>query len=214
MNITNQEIEKYCEMHTSALSELFDELKSITYANTSAPNMQVGRIEARFLRFLIKLSGAKKILEIGTFTGFSALAMAEALPADGEVTTCEIDPRPLLVANVFWSRSAHGNKIKAIEGPALETIEKLPKGSFDFIFIDADKNNYPAYWRHALQLISPTGLIVIDNVLWGGKVLNTNSTDKRDIAVQELNELAINHPDLEVVMLPIRDGILLARYKD
>lgn len=210
IEIVNEAIDKYCFEHTTPLGPLFDELTQVTREKTRAPQMQVGRIEGSFLKLLVGISGARRVLEFGTFTGYSALAMAEALPEDGKLITCDIDPHATKIAREFWDRSPHGKKIELMLGPAIETVEKL-EGPFDFVFIDADKANYINYWEASLRKLRPGGLIVVDNVLWDGRVLNPQ--DKSDHAIANFNEHALKDSRVEIVMLPVRDGMLLARKK-
>lgn len=208
MNITPKEIEDYCRLHTTALPKVFDELREDTYANLGQPQMQVGLLEGRFLGMLVSLTGAKRVLELGTYSGFSALAMASALPEDGELITCDIDERPLKFARKAWEASPHGRKIKFRLGPGLETIKTL-QGPFDLVFMDADKENYENYWEAVIPLVRPGGLIVVDNVLWSGTVLNPKEKSDKEIAA--FNERARKDERVEKVMLPVRDGMLLAR---
>ena len=170
--------------------------------------MLVGPLEAAFLKTLIQAIGAQRVLEIGTFTGYSALAMAEALPDDGQVITCEIDPDTASMAHTFWDRSPYGKKIEVRIGPALDTLTTL-SGSFDLIFIDADKINYVGYYRRGLELLSPRGVILIDNVLWSGDVLNETSPDPSTAAIQELNRFVASDPRVLAVLLPLRDGVFM-----
>jgi caffeoyl-CoA O-methyltransferase len=208
MNITDAAIETYCRAHTSPLPELFDRLREVTYAETTAPEMQVGLLEGRLLGFLVALTGAKRVLEFGTFTGYSSLAMASALPDDGKVVTCDIDPRATSIARRFWEQSPHGKKIELRLGPGLETLKTLT-GPFDLVFIDADKGNYENYWEGALPLVKTGGLLVVDNVLWSGKVLHPQ--EKSDKEIHAFNERARRDERVEILMLPVRDGVLLAR---
>jgi caffeoyl-CoA O-methyltransferase len=208
MNITPKEIEDYCRDHTTPLPAVFDELRKATYEKLSAPQMQVGLLEGRFLGFLVSLTGAKRVLEFGTFSGFSGLAMASALPEDGELVTCDVDPKATNLAKEFWSKSPHGKKIQLKLGPALETVKTLT-GPFDMAFIDADKSNYENYWEASLSLLRPGGLIVVDNVLWSGRVLNPQ--EKSDKEINAFNRKAHEDKRVEVLMLPVRDGMLLAR---
>ena len=140
------EIERYCREHTVPESPLLRELAAETYARTDFPEMLVGHLEGAFLRMLVRLVRAKRVLELGTFTGYSALAMAEALPEDGELITCDIDPVVTEIAKRYWRRSPRGKNIKLRLGPALETLKTI-KGPFDLVFIDADKKNYINYWE-------------------------------------------------------------------
>ena len=174
--------------------------------------MLVGPLEAAFLKTLIQAIGAKRVLEIGTFTGYSALAMAEALPEDGQVITCEIDPDTASMAHTFWDRSPHGKKIEVRIGPALDTLTTLT-GLFDLVFIDADKINYIEYYLAGLELLSPRGVILIDNVLWSGDVLNATSQDPATAAIQELNGVVAADPRVVAVLLPLRDGVFMITRK-
>jgi caffeoyl-CoA O-methyltransferase len=155
----------------------------------------------------VRLLRAKRILELGTFTGYSSLIMAEGLPDDGKVITCDIDPVTTEIAKKYWSRSPHGKKIELKLGPALETVKTIV-GLFDLVFIDADKVNYINYWELCLPKIRRGGLLVIDNVLWSGSVLNPE--DETERAIAEFNKHVSNDERVEVVMLPIRDGVTLA----
>lgn len=206
--ITDPQIEQYCVSHTTALANYFKELTKDTQLKTTAPQMQVGPLEGSFLKMLVALTGAKRVLELGTFTGYSAMAMAEALPPDGKMITCDIDPINTKMAREYWMKSPHGSKIELCLGPGLETIGKL-SGSFDLVFIDADKGNYINYWEACVPKLPIGGLIVVDNVLWSGRVLNPKEESDRQISA--FNEHALKDLRMESVMLPVRDGMLLAR---
>lgn len=207
-DIVDPAIEDYCARHTTPLSGIFSELKEETYAQMTAPHMQVGILEGSFLKMLVTIGQARRVLEVGTFTGYSALAMAEGLPAEGKLITCDVDPRATEMAKKYWARSPHGAKIELKLGPALETIESL-SGEFDFAFIDADKGNYINYWEAILPRLRIGGLIAVDNVLWSGRVLDPQ--EKSDHHIVDFNAHARKDPRVEIVMLTIRDGILLAR---
>ncbi len=210
MDIVNPDLETYCHAHTTPRGALFDELRDVTRARMASPHMQVGRVEGAFLKTLVALTSAKRVLEIGTFTGYSALCMAEALPEDGELITCDIDPEATGIARSFFDRSPHGKKIIIRLGPALETIASLPKDPpFDLVFVDADKGHYGDYYEAALPLLRKGGLLVGDNTLWSGKVLSPTSTD--DHAIVSFNERVNRDPRVENVLLSIRDGMMLAR---
>jgi caffeoyl-CoA O-methyltransferase len=170
--------------------------------------MLCGVLEGRFLKMMVLMSQATRILEIGTFTGYSALSMAEALPENGRLTTLDIDPESVALAKRFFERSEHGRKISVLQGPALESLRSLP-GPFDLAFIDADKLNYPNYYEAVLPKIKTGGLILIDNVLWGGAVLNPQTEE--DKAITELNDTIAQDERVDRVLLPIRDGIFLVR---
>ena len=172
--------------------------------------MQVGNLEGSFLKLLVKISKAKRILEIGTFTGYSALAMAEAMPAGGRLVTCDIDDQTTVIAREFWGNSPHGGKIELRLGPALETIRKI-RGPLDFVFIDADKTNYIHYWNACIPKMRRGGLILADNVLWSGKVLCPRDSTTR--AIVAFNRHVAKDKRVEAVMLTVRDGITLAYKK-
>jgi caffeoyl-CoA O-methyltransferase len=208
MHLVDKKIEDYCRAHTSALPKVFDELKEATYSEMKIPQMQVGLLEGRFLSLLVAITGAKRVLEFGTFTGFSSLAMAQSLPEDGRVTTLDVDDRATSMAKRYWAKDPNGKKIELILGPALESLEKL-SGPFDLVFMDADKQNYIHYWENVLPKVRRGGLIVVDNVLWSGNVLNPQEKSDHDIV--DFNKHARKDPRVEMVMLPVRDGMLLAR---
>jgi len=210
VNIISPELELYIEQHTRARPPLFDELRDVTYASMRSPNMQVGRVEGTFLKMLVTLLGARRVLEIGTFTGYSSLCMAEALPDDGQLFTLDIDPVATNVARSFFERSPHGKKITLHLGDALETLRSLPADQpFDLAFIDADKARYTSYFEAVLPRLRRGGLIVADNTLWSGRVLSPESTD--DHGIVRFNDHVMNDPRVENVLLSIRDGMMLAR---
>jgi len=204
MNFIDENIEEYAFDHTSYEGDLLRQLEEETYKKLEIPQMTTGRIEARLLKLLARLVGAKRILEIGTFAGYSALSMAEALPEEGELVTCEMDPEAIIFAKKYFDLSSHGKKITLIEGPALESLKKI-SGPFDMAFIDADKENYNNYYEAILPLIRSGGLMAIDNVLWSGRVLDPQ--DKSDKAIHQLNERVIQDERVESVLLTVRDGL-------
>jgi len=205
--IVGEQVEGYAEEHTTPLGELFERLAEETRAKTSAPQMMVGRIEGRFLATIVRLSGARRILEFGTFTGYSSISMASALPADGRIITCDVDPEATAIARRYIDESGHGDKIEIRLGPALETIETL-EGLFDLVFIDADKPNYRAYYEAALPLLAEDGLIIADNVLWSGRVVEEDG-DESTRAIKEFNEHVRGDSRVVSVMLTVRDGMTL-----
>ncbi len=204
------EIEAYAEAHSWAESEGCGVLREETYGNMECPQMVVGPLEGAFLKIMARLVRAKRVLEIGTFTGYSALCFAEALPDDGVVITCDIDPGSTAMARKHFARSPHGRKIDLRVGPALETLRDLV-GPFDLIFIDADKINYVNYYHRALDLISPHGVILIDNVLWSGEVLHQQPPDPSTAAIQELNRLIASDARVTAVLVTLRDGVFVIR---
>ena len=204
MDFIDEKIEQYAFDHTSEEGELLRRLEKETYEKLEIPQMTTGRIEARLLKLLARLVGAQRILEIGTFAGYSALSMAEALPEEGTLVTCEEDPVAIAFAQKYFSESPHGKKIKQMEGPALESIKKLT-GTFDMAFIDADKINYSNYYEAILPMIRPGGLIAVDNVLWSGRVLDPQ--DESDRAIHQFNERVVKDQRVESVLLTVRDGL-------
>lgn len=159
---------------------------------------------------MAQLVGSKRVLEIGTFTGYSALCFAEALPDDGTVITCDIDPETTEFAKQYWTQSPVGQKIEVHLGPALETLAQL-KGPFDVIFIDADKINYVNYYQRGLELLASNGVMLIDNVLWNGDVIIHPPLDDSTAAIQELNRVVAADDRVSSVLVTIRDGVLVIR---
>ena len=203
----NEAVEQFAHDHTQPESDLFRRLRDETYATMRGPQMQVGRIEGRFLKMLVRLTGARSILEIGMFTGYSALMMAEGLPDDGHLITCDVDPKAEAIARHYFNESPDAHKIEIRIGPALDTIKSL-SGPLDMVFIDADKTNYSNYYEAVMPLVRPGGLIVADNVLWSGRVLDPKSDD--DHAIVAFDKLVQADPRVESVCLTVRDGMMLA----
>ena len=209
-NLVSADIEAYAQAHSMPESDLCRALREETQRRMEAPQMMVGPLEGAFLKMMAQLVGARRVLEIGMFTGYSALCFAEALPADGTVITCEVDEASAALARQYFARSPLGKKIEIRMGPALDTMRALT-GPFDLIFIDADKVNYLNYYRRALDLLSPTGVILIDNVLWDGDVLKQPPPDEKTAAIQELNRVVAADPRVSAVLVTIRDGVLVVR---
>lgn len=209
-NLIPEAIERYAEEHTEAVDPLFEELREETHRAMSSPGMQVGRVEGTFLKALTALSGARRALEIGMFTGYSGLMIAAGLPEDGELVTCDVDPKAEAVARRYFARSPHGKKITVRMGPALATIATL-KGPIDFVFLDADKENYSNYYDAVFPLLSPGALLVADNVLWSGKVLEPKEATDR--AIVAFNDKVAADTRVEKVLLTVRDGMFLIRRK-
>jgi caffeoyl-CoA O-methyltransferase len=203
----NEAVEQFAHDHTKPESDLYHRLRDETYATMSSPQMQVGRIEGRFLKMLVRLTGARSILEIGMFTGYSALMMAEGLPDDGRLITCDVNPKAEAIARRYFDESPDRHKIEIRMGPALDTIKSLSE-PIDMVFIDADKTNYSNYYEAVMPLVRPGGLIVADNVLWSGRVLDPKSDD--DHAIVAFDKLVQADPRVENVCLTVRDGMMLA----
>jgi caffeoyl-CoA O-methyltransferase len=209
VSLVQPEIEEYSVAKSEPTAALLQELVQTTCAKTgSRSEMLCGPLEGRFLKLMVQVIGAVRVLEIGMFTGYSALSMAEGLPADGELVTCELDETFISIAHSFFARSPHGKKIKIAEGPALDSLKKL-NGPFDLAFIDADKVNYPNYYEAVLSLLRSGGVILIDNVLYEGHALKPNCNNSRAIAA--LNDRIASDERVDRVMLPIRDGVYLIR---
>jgi caffeoyl-CoA O-methyltransferase len=206
------EIESYAQAHSIPESDVARTLREETQRTMEYAQMLVGPLEGAFLKMMAQLVGAKRVLEIGMFTGYSALCFAEAIPDDGRVVTCEIDESSAALGRKHFANSPHGKKIEIRIGPALETMREL-SGPFDVIFIDADKVNYLNYYRRALDLLSLTGVILIDNVLWDGDVLKQPPPDEKTAAIQELNRTVAGDPRVTAVLVTIRDGVLVIRKK-
>lgn len=204
------EIEAYAEAHSWAESDVCRALREETHRSMECPQMVVGALEGAFLKMMTQVVQARRVLEVGTFTGYSALCFAEALSGDGQIITCDIDERSVALAKTYWAKSPYGGKIETRLGPALETLRTL-SGPFDLIFIDADKINYLKYYRRALELISPHGVILIDNVLWSGEVLRPDGVESSTAAIQELNRVIASDRRVNAVLVTIRDGIFVVR---
>lgn len=210
MKFLPPEIEAYAHDHTRPRPALFDELRDYTFEHAELPQMQVGRIEGALLKMLAALVGARRVLEIGTYTGYSALCLAEALPDDGRVITCDRSEEFTAIARRFWDRSPHGNKIELRLGDGLETVKSLASGEpFDMVFLDADKVRYPDYYDAIIPILNVGGLLVVDNVLWSGQVLAPESDASKAIAA--LNERVLGDDRVDNVLLPVRDGVNLVR---
>jgi caffeoyl-CoA O-methyltransferase len=207
MTLVPAAIEAYAAEHSQPVAPLFEALREETYASMSSPQMQVGPLEGNFLRLLVKLSGARRALEIGMFTGYSGLMIAEGLPEDGTLVTCDVDPKAEAIARRVFAKSPVGRKIEIRMGPALETLKTL-RGPLDFVFLDADKENYLAYYQGVLPLLRPGGLLVADNTLWSGRVLAPESAS--DQAIVAFNQAVARDPRVDKVMLTVRDGMTLA----
>lgn len=206
------EIEAYAQAHSMPESAVCRALREETLRTMEYAQMLVGPLEGAFLKMMAQLVGAKRVLEIGMFTGYSALCFAEAIPDDGTVITCEVDEESAAVARRYIAQASCGKKIEIRMGPALDTMRTLT-GPFDVIFIDADKINYLNYYRRAMDLLSSHGLILIDNVLWNGDVLKQPPPDEKTAVIQELNRTVSADPRVTAVLVTIRDGVLVIRKK-
>ncbi len=209
IDITPPEIEAYAAAHTSSVPDLLLELEQRTKDEFGAlATMLSGQTVGHLLQMLVFATSARRVLEIGMFAGYSAQMMAAALPGDGRLLTCDLNPKAIALAKEFFARGPHDHKIEVREGPALDTMKALEPG-FDLVFIDADKGNYINYYEAALPLLSPRGLIAVDNVLWSGNVLDPKQPD--DHAIVAFNDHVRADPRVTCVMLPVRDGVTLIR---
>lgn len=209
--LVDEAIEDYAYLQTGAEPPLLQELIDQTNLNMGWPQKLSGRLVGRTLKLLSAMARPKQALEIGMFTGYSALSIAEGMPSDGRLVCCETNPRAIEFAKGFFDRSEHGHKIEVVFGRALETIESLDM-QLDFTFIDADKRNYLNYYERVKEMTRPGGLIVLDNVLWSGKVLQPES-EIDDILVETNRRIAAD-PDVENVFLTLRDGLNVVRKRD
>lgn len=175
--------------------------------------MQISADQGQFMALLIRLMGAARVLEIGAFTGYSALAMALALPDHGRIITCDVSAEWTAIAQRYWREAGVQEKIDLRLAPALETLAGLGEGGFDFAFIDADKRNLQAYYEHCLRLVRPGGLIAIDNVLWGGAVADPDDVTEDTQAIRACNAFVCQDMRVDISLVPIGDGLMLARKK-
>jgi caffeoyl-CoA O-methyltransferase len=208
--IVEPAVEAYAEAHSTPATELFQRLAEETRATQSSPQMMVGQIEGFLLSELVRLSGARRVLELGTFTGYSSISMALALPENGRVITCDINEETSAIARRYAEEAGVADRIDYRIGPALETIATLD-GPFDIIFIDADKPNYVAYYDATLPLLAGDGVMIVDNTLWSGKVADSANSDENTNAIRALNERVRDDNGVENVLLTVRDGMNVIR---
>jgi predicted O-methyltransferase YrrM len=212
IDIADPRIEDYAAAHTSPEPAYFATLAEETRADTDAPGMMVGTLEGRLLSTLVAMLKPQRVLELGTFTGYSSLSMAESLPPGGRIVTCDISEKHVAIARRHIANSPYADRIEIKVGPALESIAALD-GPFDFVFIDADKGNYLAYYEAIVPKLSPDGVIAVDNVLWSGRLLDDNDTSPATQAIREFNDRVVADDRVEVVMLTVRDGLSLIRLR-
>lgn len=205
--------EKYIDDHTDDVSPLLRELVEETEELTGRSRWSIGKVEGKLLQLLVKISGTRNAIEIGTFTGYSALIIAEALPEDGSLVTCETNEKHAEIARRYFAKSPHGAKIRLELKPAMETLKEIGDGSVDFVFIDADKPSYGPYFDEAMRILQSGGLILVDNVFWRNKIFKPPITNKNARAIAAFNEKVKNDDRAEKVMLGVRDGIYLIRKK-
>lgn len=215
LNLTD-ELYQYLQKVSLRESQLLAELREET-ARLTMSVMQVSPEQGQLMALLVKLIGARRIIEVGTFTGYSSLSMALAIPADGEIIACDVSREWTDIARRYWQRAGVVGKINLRLAPALETLDKLlqqgREGDFDVAFIDADKENYLEYYERCLELLRHGGLILVDNVLWGGRVADNSDQEIDTLAIRELNERIHRDERVDISLLPIGDGVTLARKK-
>ncbi len=211
MGIVRPELDQYAERHTTPPTELLAALAEETRATLSAPQMLTGTVEGRFLELLVFASGARRVLEIGTYSGYSALSMAAGLPPEGRIDTCEIEERHAEVARRYIAQSPYADRIHVHLGPALETVSRLD-GPFDFVFVDADKTGYAGYYDAVLPKLAPRGLIAFDNTLQDGRVVDDPDDSESTRAIVELNKHLREDTRVTCVLLTVRDGVTLVRW--
>lgn len=208
--ITLPGIDEYAERHTTPAASALLAVAAETYATKSVPQMLCGQLVGSLLQMLVHALRPRLVVDVGTFSGYSALTMASALPADGRLVTCEIDPAHAETARRHIEAGPHADQITLRVGPALESLRALP-GPFDLVFIDADKPSYPDYFEAALEKLSDHGLIVCDNTLWNGEVLDPHPADADASALRAFNASVVADPRVHCVLLTARDGVTLIR---
>ena len=206
-----EKLEKYINNFSLKLNPIQQEI--IDYNNTlgDVKRMQVAISQCHFLHLIIKISNIKIVLEIGTFTGLSALSIALALPDDGKLIALDKDKETNKIALSFFKKANLDNKIQTILKPALDSLEELKNGKFDMVFIDADKMNYKEYYERSLKLLDKGGLIIIDNVLWHGEVADEDNLDKYTINIRDFNTYVANDKRVEQIIVPLGDGMTVCR---
>ena len=206
-----EKLEKYINNFSLKLNPIQQEI--IDYNNTlgDVKRMQVATSQCHFLHLIIKISNTKNVLEIGTFTGLSALSIALALPDDGKLTALDKDKETNKMAVNFFKKAKQDNKIQTIVKPALDSLEELKNQKFDMVFIDADKMNYKEYYERSLSLLNKGGLIIVDNVLWHGEVADEDNLDKFTLNIRDFNTYVANDKRVEQIIVPLGDGMTVCR---
>ncbi len=206
IDIVSKKILDYCKDHSTGEPEIYHKITQLTYNKEEIPQMLSGNMVGNVLQLLLKLMNAKTVLELGTFTGYSALKMAEVLPENGTVTTIDILPSP--IAKIAFEEAGWGFKVNQLIGEALPIMAEL-EDVFDFMFVDADKRNYPNYYKIGKSIVRKGGLIVFDNALWGGSVLDPK--DEQTEAIDTMNKIANDDPEVFNQILPVRDGLMICQ---
>lgn len=207
------ELEAYIEAHIERESPVLRDLERATNLRRVNGRMCSGHVQGRLLKMLTRMINPERALEMGTFTGYSALCIAEGLRENGRLTTIEVEDELEDEIREEFAKSEHGGKIELVIGDALEVSRRLPSESFGLIFIDADKREYPAYYAEAKRLLVPGGYIIADNILWDSHVVEAGRHDRQTEGVREFNKTAASDPDMEVAIIPMRDGLSIIRKK-
>jgi len=212
-DIVDPMLEAYASEHTTAPPPHLESLAAELIETLDFPQMMVGRLEGRYLEMLVFALSATSVLEVGTFGGYSALAMAAGLAPGGRIISCELSPVHAAFARRHIAMSPFAECIEVIEGPAIETIATLP-GPFDLVFLDADKSGYRDYYEAVLPKLAPRGIIAADNTLWSGRILDPSDTTEDTLALREFNDFVVSDPRVVVVQTTVRDGVTLIRRAD
>lgn len=203
-------IEEYLEQHTTTMDAVLHELYRETHLHAMNPRMASGPVQGRFLQFLCQLMHPKKVLEIGTFTGFATICMARGMAPEGVLTTIEANEEYESIIRKYLAKAGVADRVRLIIGDAKEVIPMLEDG-FDLVFIDADKISYPKYYDLVMGKLNVGGILLADNVLWEGKVLSVDTKERDTKAIQAFNDIIQNDPRVENVLLPLRDGLMMVR---
>jgi len=206
--VVEPSVDEYAEAHSSPEGELFQRLAAETREVSEMPQMMVGQVEGSFLALLVRSLAAERVLELGTFTGYSSISMALALPPDGRVLTCDVNEETTEIARRYAEEAGVADRIEYRLGPALDMIAGVD-GEFDLVFIDADKPNYLNYYEATLPRLAPNGLMVLDNTLWSGRVADPEENDENVEAIRAVNKRVLDDPRVDNVLLTVRDGMNL-----
>lgn len=212
MDIVNPALEDYLLAHCTPADDVLRDLVEETHAAIPGTSMQISHDEGEFLTMLVRLTGARFAVEVGVFTGYSSICIARGLPPDGRLLACDVSEEWTSIARRYWKRAGLTDRIELRVAPAAETLRALPpEPSVDFAFIDADKVGYPTYYEELVTRLRPGGLIVLDNVLRAGRVVDPAAQDAADVAIRQVNDTVTADRRVESVMLPVRDGVTLVR---
>lgn len=212
MHIVNPALDDYLLAHCTPADDLLRDLVEETYARVPGTTMQITHDEGELLTMLVRLVRARSAVEIGVFTGYSSICIARGLPPDGRLLACDISEEWTAIARRYWERAGLSDRIDLRLAPAADTLRALPPGhTVDFAFIDADKSGYPAYYEELVPRLNPGGVIVLDNVLRGGRVVDPEAQSEDDRAIRQVNDTITADDRVQSVMLPLRDGVTLVR---